>query len=99
MSEPDNDDVRKLIERLRAAHETSRQRVLGSNIFSEAATALSSLLAWNGELEAERKRVVSFLSDAGYETVQSEQAWKRRALAAESHAAKLEEALAAAAEA
>lgn len=37
--------------------------------------------------EAERDRIKAFLSDAGYETIQSEQAWKARAEAAEARLA------------
>lgn len=50
-----------LVKRLRAAHANSTQRILGSNIFEDAASALESLSAENAALkqlhfEADDKR-------------------------------------------
>jgi hypothetical protein len=59
----------------------------------EALAALSRIIARAEGAERERERIKAFLSDAGYETVQSEQAWKKRALAAEARANRLQAAL------
>ena len=55
----------------------------GGYTHSVSRTAIPRLIGMVEEREREQTRLRKFLSDGEYETVQSEQGWKRRALAAE----------------
>ena len=61
--------------------------------YPEEAATIARLERERDEARAEQDRLRSYLSVGGYETVQSEQAWKVRAATAEARADKLAEAL------
>jgi hypothetical protein len=87
------DEIAGLSERLKGRLGPSRTVTVGPGLYEDvsgAATAIDALQARVKELEdgrnfwkSERDRIKAFLSEGDWQTVESEQAWRNRALRAE----------------